>query len=82
VSDGGLLDADDRVCDVLDDKDQIVAQYEEEGVGGKAPGGGGYGSASSHGTSSPELFPGGRLADDYNEHDVIITDSDLHSGKL
>lgn len=34
-SDGSLLDADDHVCDVLDDKDQTVAQYEEDGVSGK-----------------------------------------------
>ncbi|XP_053569824.1 partitioning defective 3 homolog isoform X2 [Bombina bombina] len=50
--DGGILDLDDILCDVADDKDRIVAIYEEQD-----PHHGGDGtSASSTGTQSPEIF--------------------------
>ncbi|KAK9953597.1 hypothetical protein ABG768_017580, partial [Culter alburnus] len=50
--DGGILDLDDVLCDVADDKDRLVAVYEEQD-----PHHGGDGtSASSTGTQSPELF--------------------------
>nr|XP_046227304.1 partitioning defective 3 homolog isoform X3 [Scatophagus argus] len=50
--DGGILDADDMLCDVVDDKDRLVAVYEEQD-----PHNGGDGtSASSTGTQSPEPF--------------------------
>ncbi|XP_051971188.1 partitioning defective 3 homolog isoform X1 [Xyrauchen texanus] len=50
--DGGILDLDDVLCDVVDDKDRLVAVYEEQD-----PHHGGDGtSASSTGTQSPELF--------------------------
>ncbi|XP_029935160.1 partitioning defective 3 homolog isoform X2 [Myripristis murdjan] len=52
--DGGILDLDDVLCDVADDKDRLVAVYEEQD-----PHNGGDGtSASSTGTQSPEPFPG------------------------
>uniref|UniRef100_A0A3P9IVH0 Par-3 family cell polarity regulator n=1 Tax=Oryzias latipes TaxID=8090 RepID=A0A3P9IVH0_ORYLA len=51
--DGGILDPDDMLCDVVDDKDRLVAVYEEQD-----PHNGGDGtSASSTGTHSPEPFP-------------------------
>uniref|UniRef100_H3CRB3 Par-3 family cell polarity regulator alpha, b n=1 Tax=Tetraodon nigroviridis TaxID=99883 RepID=H3CRB3_TETNG len=51
-SDGGILDLDDVLCDVADDKDRLVAVYEEQ-----EPHHGGDGtSASSTGTQSPDLF--------------------------
>ncbi|XP_062415210.1 partitioning defective 3 homolog isoform X3 [Pungitius pungitius] len=51
--DGGILDLDDMLCDVVDDKDRLVAVYEEQD-----PHNGGDGtSASSTGTQSPEPFP-------------------------
>uniref|UniRef100_A0A8C6TY09 Par-3 family cell polarity regulator alpha, b n=1 Tax=Neogobius melanostomus TaxID=47308 RepID=A0A8C6TY09_9GOBI len=51
-SDGGILDLDDVLCDVADDKDRLVAVFEEQ-----EPHLGGDGtSASSTGTQSPELF--------------------------
>ncbi|CAL8293354.1 unnamed protein product [Lota lota] len=51
--DGGILDLDDVLCDVADDKDRLVAIYEEQD-----PHNGGDGtSASSTGTQSPEPFP-------------------------
>uniref|UniRef100_A0A3B4FIS8 Par-3 family cell polarity regulator n=1 Tax=Pundamilia nyererei TaxID=303518 RepID=A0A3B4FIS8_9CICH len=50
--DGGILDQDDMLCDVVDDKDRLVAIYEEQD-----PHNGGDGtSASSTGTQSPEPF--------------------------
>ncbi|XP_056155039.1 partitioning defective 3 homolog [Lampris incognitus] len=50
--DGGILDLDDILCDVADDKDRLVAVYEEQD-----PHNGGDGtSASSTGTQSPEPF--------------------------
>uniref|UniRef100_A0A673C7U3 PDZ domain-containing protein n=1 Tax=Sphaeramia orbicularis TaxID=375764 RepID=A0A673C7U3_9TELE len=50
--DGGILDVDDVLCDVADDKDRLVAVYEEQD-----PHNGGDGtSASSTGTQSPEPF--------------------------
>ncbi|XP_039983270.1 partitioning defective 3 homolog isoform X2 [Xiphias gladius] len=50
--DGGILDLDDMLCDVVDDKDRLVAVYEEQD-----PHNGGDGtSASSTGTQSPEPF--------------------------
>ncbi|XP_034027833.1 partitioning defective 3 homolog isoform X2 [Thalassophryne amazonica] len=50
--DGGILDLDDVLCDVADDKDRLVAVYEEQD-----PHNGGDGtSASSTGTPSPEPF--------------------------
>ncbi|CAL9689573.1 unnamed protein product [Knipowitschia caucasica] len=51
-SDGGILDLDDVLCDVADDKDKLVAVFSEQ-----EPHHGGDGtSASSTGTQSPELF--------------------------
>ncbi|XP_037135849.1 partitioning defective 3 homolog isoform X4 [Syngnathus acus] len=52
--DGGILDLDDVLSDVVDDKDRLVAVYEEQD-----PHNGGDGtSASSTGTQSPEPFAG------------------------
>ncbi|XP_063976262.1 partitioning defective 3 homolog [Diachasmimorpha longicaudata] len=48
---GGLLDPDDRLCDVADDREQIVAHFS----GNEVPHVGGDG-ASSVGTNSPEFF--------------------------
>uniref|UniRef100_UPI00398F8180 partitioning defective 3 homolog isoform X3 n=1 Tax=Pristiophorus japonicus TaxID=55135 RepID=UPI00398F8180 len=51
-SDGGILDLDDILSDVADDKDRLVAIFEEQD-----PHHGGDGtSASSTGTQSPEMF--------------------------
>nr|XP_060638505.1 partitioning defective 3 homolog isoform X2 [Anolis sagrei ordinatus] len=50
--DGGILDRDDILCDVADDKDRLVAVFDEQD-----PHHGGDGtSASSTGTQSPEIF--------------------------
>lgn len=50
--DGGILDPDDRLYDVADDREQIIANF-AEGPGGPHAGGDG---ASSAGTSSPDIF--------------------------
>lgn len=52
--DGGILDLDDVLCDVADDKDRLVAVFDEQEphVGGDGT------SASSTGTQSPELYCG------------------------
>ncbi|XP_048867126.1 partitioning defective 3 homolog isoform X2 [Brienomyrus brachyistius] len=50
--DGGILDLDDVLCDVADDKDRLVAVYEEQD-----PHHGGDGtSTSSTGTQSPDPY--------------------------
>ncbi|KAM9790904.1 par-3 family cell polarity regulator alpha, b isoform 1-T1 [Syngnathus typhle] len=56
--DGGILDLDDVLCDVADDKDRLIAIYDEQ-----EPHHGGDGtSASSTGTQSPDLFATADLA--------------------
>ena len=53
-SDGGILDPDDRLNDVADDREQIIANFED----GDGPhhGGGDGASGSSVGTGSPDIF--------------------------
>ncbi|XP_061820857.1 partitioning defective 3 homolog [Nerophis lumbriciformis] len=56
--DGGILDLGDVLCDVADDKDRLVAVFEEQD-----PHNGGDGtSASSTGTQSPEPYVVGQLS--------------------
>lgn len=54
TSDGGILDPDDRLNDVVDDREQIVATFSD----GDGPhhGGGDGASGSSVGTGSPDIF--------------------------
>ncbi|XP_078281548.1 partitioning defective 3 homolog isoform X6 [Rhinoraja longicauda] len=51
-SDGGILDLDDILSDVADDKDRLVAVFEEQDPHHVGDGT----SASSTGTQSPEMF--------------------------
>lgn len=54
---GGILDSDDQVSDVADDREVIIANYEDAGPDPGVPQGGGDGaSGSSVGTGSPDLF--------------------------
>ncbi|XP_060778464.1 partitioning defective 3 homolog isoform X4 [Neoarius graeffei] len=56
--DGGILDLDDVLCDVADDKDRLVAVYDEQD-----PHHGGDGtSASSTGSQSPDVFSRGEIS--------------------
>jgi len=53
---GGILDPDDRLSDVADDREQILASF-EDGEGSHIHHGGGDGaSGSSVGTGSPDIF--------------------------
>uniref|UniRef100_A0A8C4RU07 Partitioning defective 3 homolog n=1 Tax=Erpetoichthys calabaricus TaxID=27687 RepID=A0A8C4RU07_ERPCA len=64
-SDGGILDLDDVLCDVVDDKDRLVAVYDEQD-----PHHGGDGtSASSTGTQSPDMF-GSELSSAFQPYQV------------
>ncbi|GAB6026782.1 hypothetical protein CHUAL_013280 [Chamberlinius hualienensis] len=56
LSDGGILDPDDKLNDVADDREQIIAIYEENGTLPHLSDNGGGTSASSMGTDSPEMF--------------------------
>ncbi|CAG0884883.1 unnamed protein product [Cyprideis torosa] len=62
---GGILDPDDRLCDVADDREKIVACYEED-----HPSGAPDGTSSSQGTNSPELFQNVPLT---SRNDIEIT---------
>ncbi|XP_055303490.1 partitioning defective 3 homolog isoform X3 [Sitodiplosis mosellana] len=54
---GGILDTDDQVNDVADDRELIVANFEDAGPDPGVPQGGGDGaSGSSVGTGSPDIF--------------------------
>lgn len=53
---GGILDADDRVSDVADDRELIVASFEDSPDPGVPQGGGDGASGSSVGTGSPDIF--------------------------
>lgn len=53
----GILDPDDKVNDVADDREQILASFEDTGPDPGVPQGGGDGaSGSSVGTGSPDIF--------------------------
>lgn len=52
---GGILDLDDRLNDVADDREQILASF-EDGDGAHHHGGGDGASGSSVGTGSPDIF--------------------------
>lgn len=56
---GGILDSDDRVSDVADDRELIIASFDDSGPDpGVAQGGGDGASGSSVGTGSPDIFRG------------------------
>ncbi|KAK6617840.1 hypothetical protein RUM43_014068 [Polyplax serrata] len=59
TSDGGILDPDDRLNDVADDREQIVATF-SDGEGPHHGGGDGASGSSvgSVGTGSPDIFQG------------------------
>lgn len=52
-SDGGILDPDDRLRDVADDREQIVALYDDGDSNSPHQHGGGDGASV---TSSPDMF--------------------------
>ncbi|XP_066539563.1 partitioning defective 3 homolog isoform X2 [Hoplias malabaricus] len=81
--DGGILDLDDVLCDVADDKDRLVAVYEEQD-----PHHGGDGtSASSTGSQSPDVFSRGELSSNsssafqpyHNSSEIEVTPSAMRT---
>lgn len=80
TTDGGILDPDDQLLDVVDDREQLVADYEEQGSNTYQPHNGDGASASSTGTASPE--PSERPVKAYHDDDdtVVVTQADINHG--
>ncbi|CAH1156234.1 unnamed protein product [Phaedon cochleariae] len=78
---GGILDADDRVTDVADDREQILASF-EDGDGAHLHGGGDGASGSSVGTGSPDIFHDGdhKYGPSYPRTDIEVTGEQIASG--
>ncbi|KAL3831306.1 hypothetical protein ACJMK2_023076 [Sinanodonta woodiana] len=88
LNDGGILDPDDQLNHVVDDREQLLADFEEQG-GPSYPSNGDGASGSSAGTSSPDIFQSELLSNKNFHHrgysmdggnDVVVTDSDLSAG--
>ncbi|KAK3587877.1 hypothetical protein CHS0354_019766 [Potamilus streckersoni] len=88
LNDGGILDPDDQLNHVADDREQLIADFEEQG-GPSYPSNGDGASASSAGTSSPDIFQSELLSNKNFHHrgysmdggnDVVVTDSDISAG--
>ncbi|KAK9890682.1 hypothetical protein WA026_012033 [Henosepilachna vigintioctopunctata] len=76
---GGILDPDDKLCDVVDDREQILATFED----GDGPhhGGGDGASGSSVGTGSPDIFhDGDKYGHNYPQTDIEVTGEQIASG--
>lgn len=77
-SQSGILDPDDAVSDVADDREQILASYDDHpGPDPTVPQGGGDGaSGSSVGTGSPDIFrvQDGKYTNTENHIDVGESD--------
>ncbi|XP_076327498.1 partitioning defective 3 homolog isoform X3 [Tachypleus tridentatus] len=79
--DGGILDPDDQLNDVADDREQIIAVYEEQGSLFPPHNEGDGTSASSVGTESPDIFRGSEQAKEpFPENDVEITADCISNG--
>ncbi|XP_022242603.1 partitioning defective 3 homolog isoform X4 [Limulus polyphemus] len=80
-SDGGILDPDDQLNDVADDREQIIAIYEEQGSLFPPHNEGDGTSASSVGTESPDIFRGSEeVKEPFTENDVEITADYIYNG--
>ncbi|XP_049531992.1 uncharacterized protein LOC125949211 isoform X2 [Anopheles darlingi] len=58
-SQSGILDPEDNISDVADDREELIASFEDAGAGpdpGVQQGGGDGASGSSVGTGSPDIF--------------------------
>lgn len=88
LSDGGILDPDDKLNDVADDREQITAVFDEEISSYLMHNGGDGTSASSVGTESPDIFQNGDAISiplsksSYDGSDAEIRDEKLSSGLL
>lgn len=83
-SQSGILDPDDKVSDVADDREQIIASFEDgPGPEPHLPQGGGDGASggSSVGTSSPDIFRGtGSRVSDHNLKRMYPTEAPFPYG--
>ncbi|XP_033762105.1 partitioning defective 3 homolog isoform X7 [Pecten maximus] len=86
-TDGGILDPDDILNDVVDDREQLIADYEEQGGNGYQPHNGDGASASSAGTASPDMFHPPDQSPSFSrkelqedQHDIVVTTKDLSTG--
>ncbi|XP_058445120.1 partitioning defective 3 homolog isoform X2 [Malaya genurostris] len=86
-SQSGILDPDDHVSDVADDREEIIASY-EDCPGGPDPGvpqGGGDGaSGSSVGTGSPDIFRSepGKYGPESSTPHIEVTSNEQPPGGL
>ncbi|XP_060527613.1 partitioning defective 3 homolog B isoform X2 [Cylas formicarius] len=78
---GGILDPDDRLSDVADDREQILASF-EDGDASHHHGGGDGASGSSVGTGSPDIFHDGehKYGPNYPRTDIEVTGEQIASG--
>ncbi|XP_028144226.1 partitioning defective 3 homolog B isoform X1 [Diabrotica virgifera virgifera] len=78
---GGILDPDDKLNDVADDREQILASF-EDGEGAHIHGGGDGASGSSVGTGSPDIFHDGehKYGPNYPRTDIEVTGEQIASG--
>lgn len=72
-SDGGILDPDDRLRDVADDREQIVALYDDGDSNSPHQHGGGDGASA---TSSPDMFH----SRDGLQTDIEVTNEQIACG--
>ncbi|CAG9862456.1 unnamed protein product [Phyllotreta striolata] len=78
---GGILDPDDKLNDVADDREQILASF-EDGEGAHLHGGGDGASGSSVGTGSPDIFHDGehKYGPNYPRTDIEVTGEQIATG--
>ncbi|XP_076349290.1 partitioning defective 3 homolog isoform X2 [Tachypleus tridentatus] len=85
-NDGGILDPDDQLNDVADDREQVIAIYEEHPLSRPPHNNGDGTSASSAGTGSPDIFNGDKAdsvqedPESGNDIDVEITAAHISTG--
>jgi partitioning defective protein 3 len=79
-SQSGILDPDDRVNDVADDREQILASFDDRSPDPGIPQGGGDGaSGSSVGTGSPDIFrlQDGKYTNSHHPTESVSTHIDV-----
>ncbi|CAD5117588.1 DgyrCDS6346 [Dimorphilus gyrociliatus] len=84
--DGGILDHDDKLHDVVDDREQLIALYEEANTSVHHVGDG----RSSAGTTSPEMIHVSASAVSYerhdkwlpNQNDIVVTTKDINASSV
>ncbi|XP_071958211.1 partitioning defective 3 homolog isoform X3 [Antedon mediterranea] len=94
ISDGGILDPDDQIQDVADDREKLLANFEEQDGPRLTHSIGDGTSASSAGTASPDMFHSENIINtnnsnksfngcdvcEHNQMDVVVTDEHINAG--